>query len=488
MPQKPEPWSISITDWAGLCPSYFDNAYAFRGNKNQATLTTDVDLRDPNVLTQGPGLTALTGGTQAGELGSELIIAITKHALSSNVAYACSNDKVFKITNTAVSNGNFPKTIAAGTANMATDLLIYQGKVLVLWNDTGVDGDIGLLTNDTTWDDDWGSTVATGAAQLQDAPHYGIVGGNDKAYITNGIYIASVNGTTLDATALDFNTDSQTISVSWNWNRVIIAINRPNVAGANYNLSTIVRWNGTSSSWEGDPIEVGGEIGALYTKNGRTFVWWKDAITTGGYNFGYLTGPGGTLETIRRYAGSLPNQAQVGDYDGNIGWISSNKLVLWGAKDKDNPINFYRFMSGTYATIGTWGAPFGTPLISSTASTNYNLAKASGYSTGARFNTMAFNMRMPGWKAYIQLVQVGFETLATGAKLDTTITYDQGASSKELTQIAYSATDTSTVRKIYNGGLHVDDFRVDFSWKNGSATNPFKIRTLLIKGDWREDN
>jgi len=489
MVKEPEPWTISISKWGGFCPAYFDNGWSFYGNKNQATTITDIDLRDPNVLTQGPGMlvdTSLTGGTQAGELGSNLIVGITKHALSSDAAYACGAASVFKITSTAVSNTNFPKTITAGTANVSTDVLIYQGKVLVFWNDTGVDGDIGLLTNDTTWDDNWGSTVGTGAAQLQDAPHYGIVGGDDVAYITNGYYIATVDGTTKNVTALDFFTDSKTVSVSWNENRVIIALNRPNVTGSNYNLSAIYRWNGVSSSWEGDPIEVGGEIGALFTENGITYVWWRDAITTGGYNFGYINGT--RLERIRRYSGSLPNQAQVGFYDGFIGWISSNVLVLWGSKDKDLPVNFFRFITPTYATAGTWAAPFGTPLISSTASTNYNIAKASGYSKGARYNTMAYNMRIPGWKCQIDLVQLGFETLATGAKVDTTITYNQGASTLALDQVAYSASDSSTFRKIYNGGLQCDDFRIDFSWTNGSTTNPFKIRTLLMTGIWIKIN
>jgi len=561
MSKEPESWEISIGNWGGYAPSYFDNSYSFYGNKNQATTTTDVDIRDPNVLTQGPNSVALTSGNEAGELGEELIIAILKHATATDTTYAVSNDKVFQLTSTAVANSNFPKTIAVGTANVATDLLQYKGKTLVFWNDTGVDGDIGLLTNATTWDDNWGSTVATGAAQLADAPHYGIVGGDDVAYITNGIYIATVNNVTLNATALDFHSDAKTISVTWNWNKVVIAVNRPNITGSNMNLSMIVNWNGVSSSWEGDPIEVNGEIGALYTKNGITYCWWKDGITTGGYSFGYINS--GRLETIRRYAGSLPNQAQVGDYDGFIGWISSNKLVLWGSKDKDVPVNFFRFMSGEYGTVGTWAAPFGTPLISSeksadfTAATNdvitcathglsntdtvrltttttlpaglsaattyyvvsattstfklsltsggdpiditgtgtgthtwhrYSIAKASGYSVGARYNTMAYPMRSPGWKCQIDLIQLGFETLASGAKVDTTITYNQGASTLALDQIAYSASDTSTFKKIYNGGLQCDDFRIDFSWANGSTSNPVKIRTLLMKGTWIQNN
>jgi len=354
---KKEQWEIELKNFGGYCPAYFDNSYPFYANKNQASSMTDADVTDPNVLTQGPEVAALTGGTEAGELGSVLIVSILKSPVSDGVAYACGADKVFKITPTAVSNGNFPKTISAGTANVATYLIAYQGKVLVLWNDTGVDGDIGLLTNDTTWDDNWGSTVATGAANLLDAPHYGIVGGDDIAYITNGKYIATVNGTTLNTTALDFHSDAETISVSWNNNRVIIAVNRPNVSGSNFNQSAIYKWNGVSSSWESDPIEVNGEIGASYTKNGRTFVWWKDSTSTGGYRLGYISGA--VLEPIRRYSGSLPNQAQVGEYDGFLAWLSSNKLMLWGSKDADFPANLLQYISPKDSTAGAFAAPFG---------------------------------------------------------------------------------------------------------------------------------
>ena len=482
MPKNNENWLITIDNFSGFCPAYFDNAYPFYGNKNQASDMTTVNMIDPNVLTQGPAFTALTGGTQAGELGSELIIAILKHATASDVTYACSNDKVFKITSTAVSNTNFPKAITAGTTNVATDLLHYQGKTLVFWNDTGVDGDIGLLTNDTTWNDDWGSSAATNPAQLQDAPHYGIVGGDDVAYITNGYYIATVDGTTLNATALDFFTDSKTVSVTWNWNRLIIALNRPNVSGSNFNLSGIYTWNGVSSSWEGDPIEVNGEIGALYTKNGVTYVWWKDGVSTGGYNFGYINGS--QLSTIRRYKGSLPNQAQVGDYEGFIGWISSNKLMFWGSRDTDVPVRMFEYATGTYATVGTWGAPFGTILMSSTASTSYELGKASGYTTGARFKTMAFKVSGAEFKSIIDWIKVQFETLATGAKLDGTLYYNQGSATQALTQIAYAAADTSTIRKMLVGSPELEDFRVDLSWENGSSSNAFKVRSIMIKGHY----
>lgn len=483
MPEKE--WEITIDTFNGFVPAYFDNSYPFFGNKSQASAMTDVDITDPNVLTQGPGTADLTSGTEAGELGSELIVSILKHATASNITYACSNDKVFHITNAAVANDNFPKTISSGTANVATDLLYYKTKVLVFWNDTGVDGDIGLLTNATTWDDNWGSTVATGAAQLQDAPHYGIVGGDDVAYITNGIYVATVDGTTLNATALDFWTDSETQSVAWNQNRLLVAVNRPNITGANFNLSGIYRWNGVSSSWEGDPIEVSGRIGALYTKNGVTFVWWADATTTGAYNLGYISGT--RLQPLRRYSGSLPNQAQVCEWKGFLAWVSSNKIYLWGARDVDIPVGLSQYMSGKRATIGAISAPFGNLYVSSNASTNYNLSKNSGYATTAVYKTRAFSVSGPGYKSIIDLIQVQTEQMSTGAKCDFTLTYDQGKSTQSLTQIAYS-TANPTRHKILDRSFPVEDFRLDISWASGSTSNNVAIRSIMIKGHYVDDN
>jgi hypothetical protein len=58
------------------------------------------------------------------------------------------------------------------------------------------------------------STVPTGAAALQSAPHQMIVGGDDVMYIANGKYIAYLDGTTFEDQGLDFFDDSQVVSIS----------------------------------------------------------------------------------------------------------------------------------------------------------------------------------------------------------------------------------------------------------------------------------
>jgi len=101
---------------------------------------------------------------------------------------------------------------------------------------------------------------------------------------------------------------------------------------------------------------------------------------------------------------------------------------------------------------------------------------------------MAFKVSGPGYKSFIDYIKIHFETLATGAKLDGTLTYNKGAFTKSFTQIAYSAADASTVRKALTSSSKLEDFRVDLSWANGSETNPVKIRAIEIKGHYILDN
>lgn len=473
-------WTIEIDSFNGFCPAWFDNSYPYYGNKNQASEMQNVNIIDPNVLMQGPGTADLTAGNESGAV-TTLISSILKTVTSSNVSFAIGGAKVYQFSATAVTNdGTYPMTITGGTYQVADDLLHYKSNLYVFWNDTGTEGEIAKvdLSADTI-DVDWGSTVPIGAAHLQDAPHYAINGGDDVAYFTNGVYVGTIDGTTLNATALDFWTDSQAVSVTWNQNRVWIAVNRPNITGSNFNQSAVYKWNGVSSSWEGDPIEVSGKIGALYTKNGVTFIWWQDSTSTGAYNLGYLSG--GVVNQIKRYTGSLPSQPQVGEYKGFISWLSSNKVYLWGARDSDIAVGVSQYISGEQTTAGAMASPFGTMLISSYSGSNYSLAKESGYTVSCNWGTKAFKVSGVDYKSQIDFIKVETEQMSAGAKLDTTLYYDKAKSNKSLTQIAYS-TSNATIHKILNKGPIVEDFKLKFDWANGSITTPVKIRSIRIKG------
>ena len=370
MAKETQKWTITIDSFGGFAPAWFENTFPTYGNKNQASDMKNVDITDPNVLTQGPGIANLTAGTQAGAV-STLIRSILNTPTSSEISYAIGGNQLYRITPTAVINaGNFPHEIdkAAVTLEHGEDVVYHKSTLYYFYNYGGTTaGDIGKYDLDATFDDDWGSTVPTGKAVLQYGPHQAINGGYDDVGFTNGRYVGRITKDgVLAPTAVDFWENSQAVSITWNNNRFLIAVNRPNLT-ASMNQSGIYTWNGAASTWEGDPIEVNGKIGALYTKNGVTFVWWQDATDANGFNFGYISGL--QLMPIKRYTGSLPSFYQIGEYKGFVAWVSDGLVYIWGAKDPDIAVTISQYVAAKYSTVGGIGAPFGTLLIASYSAT-----------------------------------------------------------------------------------------------------------------------
>jgi hypothetical protein len=484
LPEEPNPWTITISEFNGFAPAWFKSTYPFFGDKDHASDMKNIDLTDPNSMTQGPAPTALTAGTEAGAV-TTTVKSFLRHVTSDDVSFALGGAKLYQISSTAVTNaGVFPHTIdkATVTGEDGEGLCYHKTKLYYFYNHSGSAGDIGQYDMATTFDDDWGSTVPTGFAALQTGPHQAINGGDDEVYFTNGRYMGAIRTSgILEPQALDFWTDAQTSSVTWNQNRVIVAVNRPNVTGSNMNQSGVYTWNGVAGSWEGDPIEVNGRIGALYTKNGVTFVWWQDAGTSSEFNLGYLVGT--QIKGLKKCEGTLPLYYQVGEFKGYLAWISDGLVYLYGSSDPDTPIKFFQYTSSTYTTtVGGIGFALGSLMTAShNASTGYNIAKASNYTVDSSWKTRAFDVYQPGVVSYIDKIQVVTEQMSTGARVDCVLTYDQGKSTSTLSNIAYSASNY-IFHKILDKSYKLQDFRLDFDFANGSTTNPVKIRSILIKG------
>ncbi len=112
---------------SGFCPKWYKSSYPNYGNKSQAGDMRNIDLTDPNSMTQGKGAAALTAGTQAGAV-TTLIKGIQKVPTSSNVAYAVGGAKLYQISATAVTNaGGFPHTITGTGAITGEDVVAYKG-------------------------------------------------------------------------------------------------------------------------------------------------------------------------------------------------------------------------------------------------------------------------------------------------------------------------------------------------------------------------
>jgi hypothetical protein len=484
-------WTISIPDPAnpsgavfdGLVPVYYANSYPSFGNKNQLASMANIDILDPNVLTQGPGPVALINGTQAGVV-TTLIKGILRSPVSAGYCYAVGGAKFYEFTPTAVtSSAAWPHTISSGgiTDVMGEDVVYYHGNLYYSWSSVISNvGDIGQYAA-PTFSDDWGYGHISGAGWLSSTSHQMVVGGDDVVYFANGQYVGLFNTTILNRLALDFNSGSVVSSITWNFARLVIAVNFPNITTGGLLASGIYTWNGITPSWESDPIRVTGFIGALYSKNNITYVWWQEGGQATTYNLGYISS--GILHPVRRMSGTLPLYYQVGEYNGFLAWISDGLVYLFGSNEESMiPVKLFQYTKSFYTSGGGIGCPFGSIITASYSTTNFNLCKASGYTVDSNFKTKAFRIGGAGVVSFVDLIQIETEQLATGAKCDFTLYWDKAKSNEALTQIAYSATDNATLHRILNKSYRVEDFQLYGNFANGSITNPVKIRSILIKG------
>ncbi len=470
-------WKITIPNFlGGFAPAWYLSSYPSYGNKNMAGDMKNVNLIDPNCVTQGPGLATLTNGDQSGVV-TTLIKGILDKAVASDVSYAIGGNKLYKITSTeVVSDANFPHTIdhPSYTNENGEDVAYFQGNLYYSYNHSD-GGDVGKYDiSGNSFDDDWLST--TGGFSLQNAPHPMIVGGNDFLYVANGRYITSYDGETITEKDLDLPQNAVIQSLVWTLNRLWIAVNRPSLTGSNKTIGSIYVWDGYSPSWE-DEIRIKGKIGTLYVKDGVIYVFYQD-VTSGNSKLGYFTGS--HIRELVTFKGSLPAYYQVTEYQNFLIWLSDNLIYAFGAVDKNLPSMLFQIASATYSNAGGLATPFGTPIVASYQDTNYQLAKFSGYTTDCYWKSLMFEISDEEI-GYIDKVIVNTKPLATGARVDVKITYNEGKGEKTLGSISY-ANDGNATRKVFKPHLKVENFRIELDWSNGSTSNPVSVRSIHIFG------
>lgn len=477
-------WNIQITDFlGGFAPAWYNQgSYPSYGNKNHAGAMTNIDLTAPNFLTQGPGLANLTNGTQAGVV-TTLINSILDEAVASDTTYAIGGALLHKISSTTVSSGgspSWPRTIdkAAVTAEDGEDVCVYQGNLYYTYNHSGSAGDIGKYDLASTFDDDWGSTVPSGFAALQSAPHQAIVAGNDRMYITNGRYVCSYDGTILLPQALDLPTGTVLQSIAWSDERLYMTANRPNLTGSNKMNGSVYLWDGTTNSWEAE-IKVMGQVGACHVKNGDFFFFYTDITSTGGYKLAYLDGA--SVVDVANFTGALPEFGQVTDYKDFILWVSSASIWAFGAGGKELPVRLFQLADGGYSTVGALACPFGTPMVASTESTNYKLAQFSGYDVNSTYKTLMFDVTAETGHSRLATVVWTFDQLATGASLAWSLVDSKGTTIYSDT-ISYTKLGAATSCVYQLNGKLAENLRVQLDYTSGSTSNPVKVKSISIYG------
>lgn len=483
-------WQILINNFlGGFAPAWYKESYPSYGNKNQAGTMQNIDLTNPGFMTQGPGLANLTNGTQAGAV-TTLIKGATDYAVTSGVAYGVGGAKLYKFSSSTVtSDGTWPHAIDKGavTGEDGEDVILYQGNLYYSYNHSGSAGDIGKYDLSSSFDDDWGSTVPSGAAALTNNPHPMALGGNDTFAFGNGRYLGTYDGTTLQTQALDLPTGYVVVDVQWNQDRWWITANNNNISGSNKNGASIFVWDGTATSWEVE-IKLMGTAGGSHVKNGVLFQFYQDVTSTGGYKLGYVNGSG--ITDVANYTGGLPAYYQITDYKDFIIWNSNGLIFAFGAGDKDLPVRLFQYADGGHATVGCVVCPFGTPIIASyDGASAYRLAQFSGYDTACNWKSLMFDVTGSGKNpGSIDRVKINFETLATGASVAWKLLDNQGRTVYSDTISYAKATATTPLHTLTTAYYPLnnkvaENFRVEFDFTNGSATNPVKIKNVKLTGD-----
>ncbi len=495
-------WQIEILNpsLGGYAPRFWAESYPNYGNKNQAGAMLNMDLTNAGFLTQGPGLAAISDGqTSTGGHVSTLIRGLQDSVDSGATAFAIGGNLLYYIdynsgTIKNTNDANFPHVIDKGavTGETGEDVCSYLGFVFYSYNHSGSAGDVGKCTPFSTFDDDYMSTVPSGAGALTSAPHQMKVGGNNVMYIANGRYVASFDGTTFIAQALDLPTGYVISSIAWMSDRLWIAANNPTDVGLpDRARASIFIWDGTTDSWESE-IKLSGNIGALRVRNGVMYFFYKDSNSNGGFKLAYVDGL--SVKDLASYNSgavsqtSLPAYYQVSDYKDFLLFISTGLVYAYGSGDQDLPARFFQFCDAGFATVGGMGSPFGVPLIASyDGASDYKVVKLSGYETTANWKSLNFDVTNDGQESRINRIRLNFETLASSAQVNISLVSNQGVTlfSDRISYAAATATNprhSLTSAYLPLNGIQAENFRVELSFTSGSTTNPVKIRNIKIYG------
>ena len=464
--------------YQAFSPAHFKNSLSSFGNAGHANAMQNIDILVPEYLTQGPGLAALTNGTQAGVV-SELIKFILDRAVAASQTYGIGNTKLFRITPTAVSDtGTWPHTISG--ASRGESIFLIKGKLYYVYQN-----DFGSFDLSSTFDDNYGSTVPTGAASLQDAPHPTAVK-EDIALIGNGRYLATfiASTETLAPTKLDFGNNFEVADILFHNNKWLIAVNTTNADDDNRGLGYLYWYDGAAvSTLLDDEASVGiQKIGFVKVINGIVFIAFQDLSSSGGYKLGYLSG--NRIITLGHFTGSLPTFRQKTLYKNLLLFLSNFKIWAAGSSVGELPYALSQLADAGYDTnVGSLAAPFGTPMVASDDGSNYQLAKFSGYDVNCNWTTLIVEVSVGKNLGYIKEMIVTTEALGSGARCDITLQYNDNNSNSEAKEISTEGDRKHVVRI---GDSDIENVRAYINTSNGSASNPVKIKSIELIGHFTE--
>lgn len=461
----------------GFAPLAHLDSKTYVGDRGQASdMKADI-ISSPGFLTQSPGLSNLTNGSEAGVV-DQLIRFILEQPVSDSVTYAVGTTKLFKLSPTTVVSGGTPSWPQAVTNMTEGECVIRLNANIFCFYNKSSGGDILAMPISTeVIDPDWGS--ATGEA-LQKAPHPAAVK-EDIMVFGNGQYLGTyIEGlATLDVKHLDFGAGAEVADVVFHANYWWIAVNYSDRS------SRVFMYDGSAlSNILSDETSPGTQsIGFLYVLNGTLFVSFTDS-TSGGFAIGYVSGR--AIKPLRYFSGSLPDHRQKSLYKNTIIFISTTDIWSFGASVEQLPAQISKLADAGYATVGALAAPFGTPLVASTdGATAFRLAKFSGLSVDSIWKSIFIDVTADKRLGNIHTAIVYTKALAVNAKAILTLEGNQGG---KTTTVSMEITGTGNTRHVFTVmdlGV-IEDVRAILDYSSGDTTNGCPIRKVVLLGNFVE--
>ena len=469
----------------GLCKQYWKTDYATYGNRNQANMMRNMDLRNPNNITPGPSRLRLVDGDETGAIGT-LVLRIMPRVFAADETYGMSGRNVIKLTSTAVSVDHAITDFATVKGRDVTE----YGDELYYVFDHSTHATVGKRDTLNVYDDDFmersaGSTTGT-FTLTRNVPHKLLVGGDDILYILDGNRVSSYdrNSDVGIVEAIDLPTDAVGADIEWNSEKLIITANWPSLTGSNRTIQKIYVWDTVSESWDLDVPQVR-RSGALFTKEGVTFIFYEDVTSDGGGRLGYFDGS--IIKELCQFKGGLPKFYQVDEKDGFICWVSTvgseDLIFCWGSGDAGLCARTFQLMRGHHANMGAIGLPFGKLIVASeNEAGRIDISKEAGYDWDSYWYGMSFPVSLDERTAMLRKLTVDFEQLKVGA--ETVVKLRSSAGKEFLRQtLSYGRLRRKT-KKIYTMAKRTEDCRLEIDNRSGfsSTTTIVLIKKAIISG------
>lgn len=483
-------WKIKVRPpFKGLAPSYCLDDHPTFGMDGHFSECTAIDLTNPNVMTQGEGQVTLTNGDE-NDAVTTLIKAIYGYPKTSDTTYATGGNQLYQFSSTAVTdNGTFPHTIdkATVTGEDGNGIQVRGSDVYYWYNHSGDGADIGKY-NGSTFDDDWGTTVPTGTSTMTNAPHPTVESADGLYFFGNGNYVGrlDVANDEIDSQYLTLQPDAEVVSLIFEKNVNFVAYNTPGANGSDQTNGRIVVWDGQSQQYQEPVIEVSGQIGTLFTKDGIIYCIYRD-LELAVNKIAYISGDSLVDVPAGMFSGSLPLYYQIFTYKNHVAFLVDQDVFMYGRNDVTDSNKLFKIGQARYSNDpGGFSVPFSNLICAtSDGSTGFDLSKLQQYNGSALCETATWDIA----PSVIDKVVVMFDQLASGAGCTVKATTDLDDSNIKTIGTISFANDENKVRKTFQDiDLRGNFIKLTFDWSSGSTSNPCNIRGYDIEGHTNESD